>query len=212
MAIIPKASPSIALPTAPVTDATRLPAVPDLLGQASAILARESLRLPKNPFAPGGATLPADIPLPTQAVTSAPIRPDSVRDRAHELIDSLLQTLREDTSEKPARYENMVPLIRAAAPTQAGKPVCIGMHVTNEEATPIDVSLYCTDFVTDSGYPIPSLAVTVSPRHVTIAARARAEFEVTIAVPARASAGEYSGLVQAMGSRYVKAVLAFEVL
>jgi hypothetical protein len=212
MAIIPKASPSIPLPTAPLTDAARFPSVPDLLGQASAILARESLRLPKNPFAPNGATLPGDIPLPTQAVTNAPIGQDAVRDRAHELVDALLQTLREDTSEKPARYENMVPLILAAAPVQAGQRVCIAMHVTNEDTTAIDVSLYCTDFVTDSGYPIPSLSVTVSPRQATIAPRARAEFEVSVVVPERASPGEYSGLVQAMGSRYVKAVLAFEVL
>jgi hypothetical protein len=219
MAIVPKASPSVAVPAVPVSDAPRLakvPGVPDLLNQASAILARESVRLPKrlpkNAFAPDGAALPADIPLPTQVVTNAPIRQEAVRDRAHELIDALLQTLREDASEKPARYENMVPLIRAAAPVQAGQRVCVGMHVTNEEAAPVDVSLYCTDFVTDSGYPIPSLSVTVSPRRVTIASRARAEFEVSIAVPARAPAGEYSGLVQAMGSRYVKAVLAFEVL
>lgn len=186
--------------------------MPDLLNQASAILARESVRLPKGPFAPDGATLPADIPLPTQAVTRAPVKQDAVRDRAHELIDALLQTLRDDTSETPARYENMVPLILAAAPVQAGQRASIGMHVTNEEATPIEVSLYCTDFVADGGYTIPSLSVTVSPRQVTIGPRARAEFEVTVAVSMQAPAGEYSGLVQATGSRYVKAVLAFEVL
>jgi hypothetical protein len=211
MAIIPKASP-IAVPPASVPDVGALPAVPDLLNQASAILARESLRLPKNPFAPNGATLPADVPLPTQAVTDAPIGQDAVRDRAHELIDALLQTLRQDTSEKPARYENMVPLVRAAAPVQAGQRACIGLQVTNEEPTPIDVSLCCTDFVTDGGYGIPSLSVTVAPRRVTIAPRARAEFEVTVAVSPQTPPGEYSGLVQAMGSRYVKAVLAFQVL
>ena len=210
MAIIPKVSP--VAPPIGASEVGKLPAVPDLLNQASAILARESVRLPKSPFAPDGGTLPADIPLPTQAVTRAPVKQDAVRDRAHELIDALLQTLREDTSEKPARYENMVPLIHASAPVQAGQRARIGMQVTNEEATPIDVSLYCTDFVTDGGYTIPSLSVTVSPRQVTIGPRARAEFEVSVAVSAQTPAGEYSGLVQAMGSRYVKAVLAFEVL
>ncbi len=214
MAIIPKVSP-VAAPMGTVPDVATLakvPAVPDLLNQASAILARESVRLPKSPFAPDGATLPADIPLPTQAVTRAPVKQDDVRDRAHELIDALLQTLRDDGAEKPARYENMVPLIRAAAPVQAGQRACIGMHVTNEDTTPIEVSLYCTDFVTDGGYVIPSLLVTASPRQVTIAPRTRAEFEVTVAVSEQTPAGEYSGLVQAMGCRYVKAVLAFEVL
>lgn len=211
MAIIPKVSPA-AVPVGTVPDVAKLPAVPDLLNQASAILTRESVRLPKSPLAPGGATFPADVPLPTQAVTRGPLKQDDVRDRAHQLIDALLQTLRDDTTEKPARYDNMVPLIRAGAPVQAGQRACIGMHVTNEDTTPIEVSLYCTDFVTDAGYAIPSLSVTVSPRQVTIAPREGADFEVSVAVSAQTPAGEYSGLVQAVGARYVKAVLAFEVL
>jgi hypothetical protein len=45
----------------------------------------------------------------------------------------------------------------------------------------------------------------------TISARGQARFEIQIAVPQQSGPGTYSGLIQVMGSKYVKAVLSVEV-
>jgi len=47
---------------------------------------------------------------------------------------------------------------------------------------------------------------------VTIPAKSEAGFEIKIAVPQQTPVGIYSGLIQAMGCRYIKAVLSVEVL
>jgi len=102
--------------------------------------------------------------------------------------------------------------MRCDAPVQAGAEASATMKVANDENTPSDVTLYCTNFVADSGHEIPSLRVTVSPRRATIPAKGEAGFEIKIAVPQQTRDGTYSGLVQAMGCKYVKAVLSVEVL
>jgi hypothetical protein len=136
---------------------------------------------------------------------------DLLRRQSHEFIESLLVTFSQATGEKAAPYENQVPLISCAAPVAAGQAGIATMRVANDEDAPSDVALYCTNFVADSGYEIPSLRVTVSPRRTTIPAKGEAAFEVKIAVPQQAPAGIYSGLIQAMGSKYVKAVLSVAV-
>ena len=77
--------------------------------------------------------------------------------------------------------------------------------------TPSDVALYCTNFVADSGHVLRALRVAVSPRRATIAPNGEATFQITIAVPQQTPAGTYSGLIQAMGTKYVKAVLSLDV-
>jgi uncharacterized membrane protein len=47
---------------------------------------------------------------------------------------------------------------------------------------------------------------------VTIPAHGEATFQIRIAVSQQALPGIYSGLIQAAGSKYVKAVLSLEVL
>ena len=137
---------------------------------------------------------------------------DLVRRQAHEFIESLLVTFSQATGEKAAPYEDQVPLVRCPAPVRAGDEGVATMSVANDEETPAEVSLYSTNFATDSGHEIPSLRVTVSPRRVTIPPRGQVAFEIKIAVPQQTPAGSYAGLVQAMGSKYVKAVLSVEVL
>jgi hypothetical protein len=56
------------------------------------------------------------------------------------------------------------------------------------------------------------LRVTVSPRRATVPPQGEASFSIKIAVPQQTPSGTYSGLIQAMGSKYVKAVLSVEVL
>jgi hypothetical protein len=137
---------------------------------------------------------------------------DRLRRQAHEFIEALLVTFSQATGEKAAPYEDQVPLIQCVAPVRAGNEAMATMRVANDEATPSEVALYCTNFVADSGYEIPSLRVTVLPRRVTIPPRGQADFEIKIAVSQQTPAGIYSGLIQAMGSKYVKAVLSVEVL
>jgi hypothetical protein len=107
--------------------------------------------------------------------------------------------------------EERVPLL-SAGPARAGALARATMRVANEEATPSTVSLYTSNFVADSGYEIAARNISISPRSATVAAGAQANFSVSIEVPAQAPAGLYSGLIQVLGSRYVKAVLSVEVL
>lgn len=206
-------------------------AVSDLLTQASAVLSREMAR--------GSVGPQAQVPVVSSAMSSAPeplrgiagracpvtgaalpvAPPDAgrLRQQAHELVETLLATLGQARGEQAtpygaAPYEDRVPLLQCVAPVQAGAEASATMKVANDENTPSDVTLYCTNFVADSGYEIPSLRVTVLPRRVTIPAKSEAGFEIKIAVPQQTPAGLYSGLIQAMGAKYVKAVLSAEVL
>jgi hypothetical protein len=136
---------------------------------------------------------------------------DRLRRQAHELIESLLATFGGEKREKRGVAEDQVPLLRSPAPVPAGQAARVEFGVANEEDTPSEVTLYCTDFISDSGHEIPALRVTVRPRRATIPARGAAEFEIEVAVPQQTPPGCYSGLIQAMGNRYVKAVLMVEV-
>jgi hypothetical protein len=136
---------------------------------------------------------------------------DRLRRQAHEFIESLLATFSGGRREKGGAADDQVPLLRSPAPVQAGQAARVGFGVANEEDTPSEVTLYCTDFISDSGHEIPALRITVLPRRATIPAKSDAEFEIEVAVPQQTPPGSYSGLIQAMGNRYVKAVLMIEV-
>ena len=231
---------------------------PDLLRQASAILAREAQRL--SPASPGAlpdlsGTFPLsgdgrapsldDLRQPT-APAFGPAVPRSgsedndlkrqaddllagllsgfggppsrvldmngLRKQAQDFFDTLLLTLNERNATKSVPAENRVPLLQCEAPVQAGAEARAILTITNEETTASDVTLYCTNFVADSGHDLSALRVTFSPRKVTIPPGSEATFQIRIAVPPQIGTGVYSGLIQAMGSRYVKAVLSLEVL
>ena len=152
---------------------------------------------------PQGATMPLGGPNADM---------DRLRRQAHELIETVLAAFSQGSGQKATPYGDHVPLVRCLAPVQAGQDASATMRVANDEPTPSEVALYCTNFVADSGYEIPSLRVTVSPRRITIPANGEAAFEIKIAVSQQTPAGIYSGLIQAMGCKYVKAVLSVEVL
>jgi hypothetical protein len=132
---------------------------------------------------------------------------DRLRRQAHDLIETFLAAF----SPRGPAPDDRVPLLRAAAAVSAGSEARVTVKVVNEEDAPSGVSLYSTNLVADAGYDIPSMRVTCSPRSTTIPPRGEAVFEVKIAVPAQAPAGVYSGLVQATGTLYVKAVISVEV-
>jgi hypothetical protein len=196
---------------------------PDLRRQAHELLAA---LLPGAAHQPGGAAahsagaypgLPAGLaqhkcPMTGATAPAFPLDRDRLRRQAHEFIETLLITFNEATGEKGLPAEDKVPLLFCAAPVQAGNEARAMLTVVNDETTPSDVTLYSTNFVADSGYEIPALRVNASPRRVSIPAKGQASFEIRIQVPQQAPTGIYSGLIQAMGTKFVKAVLSVQVL
>lgn len=208
-----------ALPPCPVVGA-RVPAPgaprADLRQQAHELLAGifGALGMPGSAPGVGPAHLYGDKQCPVTHASPPPLGfdKDALRRQAHEFIDTLLVTFRQATSEDGVVAENKVPLLQCAAPTAAGKTARANITVQNEEPSPSEVTLYCSNFVSDSGHEIPALRVSFAPRVATLPPSGSAVVEVKVAVPAQSPAGTYSGLVQAMGSKYVKAVLSVEVL
>jgi hypothetical protein len=206
-------------------------AVTELLSQASAVLNKQSGQVMSA--APGKGPSVGALPVPYvsetlmgiagricpvtgAAVPASPPDKNRIRQQAHELIEALLGTLGQPAYEQAAPHAgphyDQVPLLRCVAPVEPGGTASVTMKVANDENTPAEVSLYCTNFIADSGHEIPSLRVSVSPRRTTVPARGEVPFELTIAVPPQTPRGLYSGLIQATGCTYVKAVLSVQVL
>jgi hypothetical protein len=209
------------MPSIPLNSFEALGPVPDLLSRAASLLAGEVAKLgPLGSALPNGQSLNLGAPAAAipgglgQALASAAAssQVDDLRRRASALLEPLLSSLAQGYAEPNASDQGQVPLVRCAAPVTAGSAALATLRVLNEEATPADVSLYSTNFVADSGYELPSLLVSVTPRKATLPAGGHADFEIKITVSAQVPRGQYSGLIQATGCKYVKAVVLFEVL
>ena len=194
------------MPSLPLNSSQPVAPVPDFLSRAASLLAAEVSRLQLLPRP--DAVAPSD-PV-TTFLTSSSV--DELRRRGTEFLDTLLGSLTQSKSNVAGSPDDRVPLIRGVAPVTPGARGRATIRVANEEATALDVSLYCSSFVADSGYELASLLFSVTPRSASIPANGQASFEVEVAVPAQAPRGDYSGLVQATGCKYVKAVILFEVL
>jgi len=110
-----------------------------------------------------------------------------------------------------APKEEHVPLLHCDAVVSAGSTAQARLRMLNQSDAPCPATLYCSNFVTDTGYEIPSVQVSISPRHVVLPARGASDFEIAIAVPEQTAAGCYAGLIRAMGSRDFQVVLTVEV-
>jgi hypothetical protein len=137
---------------------------------------------------------------------------DRLRRQAHAFIETLLITFNDATGEKGLPSEDQVPLIHGVAPVEPGGVGRASLRVENEESLASEVTLYTSNFVADSGYEIPALRVSVTPRRVSIPPGGNASFEIAVQISQQTPRGTYSGLIQAMGNRYVKAVLTLDVL
>jgi hypothetical protein len=202
--------------------------VSDLLNQASAVLNQASN---ETPVAIGQGPVAGALPIPQvtetlmniasrvcpvtgAAVPLAPPDKSRIRQQAHELVEALLGAFNQNqTAPQGAtgHHTDQVPLLQCVAPVEAGDNASATLKVANEEGVAVDVGIYCTNFLAESGHEVPAMRVTTSPRRTTVPARGEAKFEVSIAVPPQTPAGIYSGLLQATGCRYVKAVLCVEV-
>ena len=137
---------------------------------------------------------------------------DELRRRASDFLETLLASVTQGNAAPTSAYDDRVPLVRSVAPVRAGTTGSVTLQVSNEEASTSEVSLYASNFVADSGYEMPSLSISITPRRATLQAAGQALFEIKLSVPTQAPPGLYSGLVQAAGCKYVKAVVVFEVL
>jgi hypothetical protein len=198
-------------------------AITKLLQHAADMFAREAARLSAGSAAPGGVlpsaeTLPGPVAPPNLGAPASPptiaapttfgaVEPDRLRRQATDFVESLLAAV---SASSPKR-EDQAPLLRCIAPAAAGESAQATFRLANDGTEASDVSLYSTNFVADTGYDIPSLRVTVSPRRATIAPRGEVTFAIVIAIPAQTPRGAYSGLLQATGAHYAKAVLTVDV-
>lgn len=181
-----------------------------LLIRAAGILAHEVARIPatflqmpsESPMNPSAAV--PNLELPIAALPGVDV--DRLRRYAHDVIETFL------TAFSPrAPHDDRAAMLRCPAPVEAGTDAVVTLRVANEDSAPSDVSLYCSNLVADNGYDIPALRVAFSPRVSTIPQHGDATFEIKVRVPQQAPPGIYSGLVQALGSKYLKAVVSVEV-
>ena len=135
-----------------------------------------------------------------------------LRKQAQDFFETLLLTLNERRGAKSVPVDNRVPLLQCEAPVQAGTEARAVLTVSNEETTSSDVTLVLHKFRRRLRTRPLGAQSDLLPRKVTIPAGSEATFQIRIAVPLQIATGVYSGLIQAMGSRYVKAVLSLEVL
>jgi hypothetical protein len=189
-------------------------AASDLVSQATSLLAREAARLPSIPLGPpnglsGSTAVPSGSELPGRPPMAggSDVDPDRLRRQAHEMVETLLALF----VPKGESAGDRIPLLRCAVPVAAGGSGCVKLRMANDEATASEVSLYSTNLAADSGYDIPSVRVSVSPQRLTIPPKGEGAFEVKISVPQQTPPGVYSGLIQATGAQYVKAVVSVQV-
>jgi hypothetical protein len=197
-------------PTPPPFDES---AVSKLLQYAATMFSREAARLGAGAAPPALESVapPSSPPLqdrmpPLPRAAPPGVDTDRLRRQATEFVESLLAAV----GSAPKR-EDQAPLLRCLAPVAAGEHARATFRLANDGVDATEASLYCTNFVADSGYEIPAVRVSVVPRRAAIAPKGEVAFEIDIAVPAQTPRGTYSGLLQATGAHYAKAVLTVEV-
>lgn len=171
--------------------------LPELLARANSLLAGEAARYAES----------------ARERVRRPNKLGNVPEAQHYASELLAGVLAE-LSKRNSNHEHagQVPILWCASPVNAGERASATIRVANDEAHPLEVSLYCSNFIADEGYEISSLAAGVAPRVATVEPASNIAFELELRVPMQTPPGTYSGLVQATSSKYVKAVLMVEVL
>ncbi|MEO8181730.1 MAG: hypothetical protein ABI895_23095 [Deltaproteobacteria bacterium] len=136
--------------------------------------------------------------------------------RVHELLQELLRLLTAPGGSVPAGMLAAAPIpatapVLQSRPAKAGETLTVPVPLANDSPNPANLILYSSDFVSDGGFEIPSLHVSFLPRTMTLAAHARNNTDMKIAIPAQSPAGLYSALVQASGLSAPQAVVVLKV-
>ncbi len=139
-----------------------------------------------------------------------PFQPPDFQRNAVELLRGMLVELGGKGRSESANA-GQVPLLWCVAAVAAGERAFATIRVANDEAHPLEASVYLSNLIADTGYDIPSLVASVVPRVATIEPGGEVAFEIALSVPAQTPRGIYSGLVQVTNTKYVKAVLMMEV-
>ena len=185
--------------TAPIAD--RLSS--GMVGRAAAILAREASKVPVASVIAAGMNEQA---LPATSI-------EELHQRAMALLSDLFSYLGAQVpgADSLVRSALEIPWRRPAAPAFAGGSTSIPLRLENLEDRPVTLSFYSSDLLSDGGGSIPSFAVSFDPATLDVGAGAQAVITAKIEVPAQATPGAYSGLVQAAGLERVKAVITVDI-
>lgn len=119
-----------------------------------------------------------------------------------------MQSIQSVAAEPPLRQ---APLLTAPAPVKAGETAKVPFTVTNAGQNPVDLLFYSSDLVGDSGWGIPARKVAFSPRSQSLQPQERATIEALIPIPPQTAPGSYSGVVQAAGFDYLRALMTVPV-
>ncbi len=182
----------------------------DIVDKAAAILDQEQ-RVPAGSV-PGGMSNPLAL---LDGATGAGDIQKQLSQALAALLNAFLQSVpmaqRTPTAVRPALIGATVPVIGSESPAKAGETARVQVTVAKDGPGPSSLTLYSTDFVSDTGFQIPSACATFSPRSITVDGLDSQKSEMRIAIPAQCARGAYSALVQAMGAGRPCAVVVLQV-
>jgi len=105
-----------------------------------------------------------------------------------------------------------LPTLSPKAAVRPGAVAHITMKLANSSGKRTGrFTFLCTGLVSPTGRRIPEAGVSFSPRLLSLKPRETREVEIAVRVPKGTPAGTYSGLVQAQGLSWLRAVLSVEV-
>jgi hypothetical protein len=209
--------PKTPVPAAP--GASRLQDAAALVPAAAAVLDEE---MAAGMLAAYDARIPGTKSSKVQGGSGSAGTDEWLRD-LHDLVDALgsvlprVQSYVANALDKSAtlgrglEYES-VPVLCPHTPVRAGDRTRISIKLNNDNATPAQVKVLCTDFFSTSGARIPQRQVTLTPSQLQLGPDAHAEVTLEVAVPRDSRPGAYSGLLLTSGLSYLRAVIAIEVI
>jgi hypothetical protein len=182
----------------------------DIVDKAAAILDQEPRVLAGS--APGGMSNPLAL---LDGVTGGGDIQKQLSQALAALLNAFGQSVpmsqQTPTAARPSLVGATVPVICSESPTKAGQTARVQVTVGKDVAGQASLTLYSTDFVSDTGFQIPSACATFSPRTITVDGVDSKKSEMRIAIPAQCGRGAYSALVQAMGAGRPCAVVVLQV-
>jgi hypothetical protein len=117
------------------------------------------------------------------------------------------------TSLTPRGLSLDIPVVSSHGPVHPGGNARFSLSLEGEggkASGPLEFQ--CSDLVSTDGARLSAETIEFSPVPVVLPASGTARLDVTVPVPATASPGQYSGLLQARNKQNVRAVVTAEVI
>jgi hypothetical protein len=119
---------------------------------------------------------------------------------------------RPSTSKAGAANRDVIASLTVPEPVNPGGTAAVSMSVENDGEQPTeDFALVFSGLVSDTGAQIAADRIEFTPKLLNLPAHGRERVEVQVHVPADATPGVYSGVVQATKLDHVRAVLVVTV-